>query len=141
MDIPFLISQIFLILRIFFITKVVVLLLGGILVAVQFIAGIDVTLSFATQVQGPASHIMGQMYDVFTSMLPFSLDDVIDELDTAIGSLNAFDPPMTFKGFWITFGLGDAFNRVIQCFLVGLNFVLSVRFFRWALSKFGLKFI
>lgn len=143
MAIPAIIAGAFTVLKIYTIVKILVLCLSAALVAIQFMAGIDFTLSFATQVQGPVANLMKQMYDTLFSMIPYSMDSLVQTIDNAIGNATegVFQPALTFSGLMNTFGFFYAFNKCIMCFLNGLSFILSVRFFRWALSKFGLKFL
>ena len=61
----------------------------------QAIAGFDMTLSFATDIKGPAAAIVDTMYSTLTGFLPFSLSGLFDSLDTALNtsqSSNVFTP-------------------------------------------------
>lgn len=143
MAIPAIIAGAFTVLKIYTIVRIIITVLGAVFVAVQFFAGIDLTLSFASQVQTPTTKLITQLYDTLFSLIPFSLDSLVQGIDTALGNAtqDIFKPTLTFSGLMNTVGFFDAFNKVVMCFLNGLSFILSVRFFRWALSKFGLKFL
>lgn len=126
--------------KIYFFVKIGVLALSAILVVVQVLAGFNLELSIATAVQGPATYVMAQMYDAVTNMLPWSLADAISYMSVAVGTVPYFHPAFTFEGFCNVLGVQEAWNALIMTFLYCLNLILSIRFFRWALSKFGIRF-
>lgn len=116
----------------------VVLLIVGV---VQFIAGFDSAISFATDVKGPAGTIVTEMYSVLTSFLPFSLDSILNSLDSSLSSSgNSFTPQMTVSGLFNTLAFSETFNTVMICLLNALLFVLNVRFLRWSVQRLGLRF-
>lgn len=142
MALPAIIGAFFFVARIYLICKIIILILSAALVALQFITGFDLTMSFATQVRGPTTALLKQMYDGMMSLMPYTLDELFAMLDQELtGTEGIFTPTLTFTGFANMIAFKETFNTVVLCFLNGLSFILSVRFFRWALSKFGLRFL
>lgn len=118
-------------------------LVAAVAFIVQAVAGFDLSLSFLTDVKGPAATIVDTMYSYLTSFMPVSINTIWSTLDTAlnIGSQdNPFQPALTFSGFMASIGFTEVFNSVVMCFLNSLVFVLNVRFLRWSLNRLKLRF-
>lgn len=110
---------------------------------VQVVAGFDITLSFLTDVKGPAASIVDTMYSYLTSFMPISINGIFSSLDNALsigGNDNPFNPALTFSGFMSTIGFTQVFNSVVMCLLNSLVFVLNVRFLRWSINRLKLRF-
>lgn len=110
---------------------------------VQAVAGFDLTLSFLTDVKGPAATILDTMYSYLTSFMPISIDSIFNSLDSALSigsSNNPFTPALTFSGLMSSLAFTQVFNSVVMCFLNSLLFVLNVRFLRWSINSLKLRF-
>lgn len=118
-------------------------LIAAIAFVVQVVAGFDITLSFLTDVKGPAASIVDTMYSYLTSFMPLSINGIFSSLDSALaigGTDNPFSPALTFTGFMSTIGFTQVFNSVVMCLLNSLVFVLNVRFLRWSINRLKLRF-
>ena len=123
--------------------QVIFTLIAAIAFVVEAVAGFDFTISFLTDVKGPAASIVDTMYSYLTSFMPLSLDSIFTTLDTALnigGTENPFTPALTFSGFMATIGFSQVFNSVVMCLLNSLVFVLNVRFLRWSINRLKLRF-
>lgn len=117
--------------------------LALLLFVVQAVAGFDFTLSFLTDVKGPAASIVDTMYSYLVSFMPISIDSIFSTLDSALnigGSDNPFTPALTFSGFMSSIAFTQVFNSVVMCLLNSLAFVLNVRFLRWSINRLRLRF-
>lgn len=109
----------------------------------QAVAGFDMSLSFATDIKGPAASLVDTMYSTLTGFLPFSINGLFDTIDSSLqtsASSGIFTPALTFRGLMNTLAFSETFNTVMMCFLNGLLFVLNVRFLRWSIQRLGLRF-
>lgn len=124
--------------------QIIFTVISAIALIVQVVAGIDTTLSFATDVKGPAATILDTMYSYLTSFLPISIDGIFTTLDNALNMTdsanNPFTPSLTFTGLSSTLAFTATFNSVMMCLLNSLAFVLNVRFFRWSINRLRLRF-
>lgn len=124
--------------------QIIFTVISAIALVVQVVAGVDTTLSFVTDVKGPAATILDTMYSYLVSFLPISIDGIFTTLDTALSigdsSNNPFTPALTFTGLASTLAFTQTFNSVMMCFLNSLAFVLNVRFFRWSINRLRLRF-
>lgn len=124
--------------------QVIFTVISAIALVVQIVAGVDTTLSFITDVKGPAATILDTMYSYLTSFLPISINGIFSTLDNALNmsdpSSNPFSPALTFTGLMSTLAFTSTFNSVMMCFLNSLAFVLNVRFFRWSINRLKLRF-
>lgn len=124
--------------------QIIFTVISAIALIVQVVAGVDTTLSFVTDVKGPAATILDTMYSYLVSFLPISIDGIFTTLDSALSisdsSNNPFTPPLTFTGLASTLAFTQTFNSVMMCFLNSLAFVLNVRFFRWSINRLRLRF-
>lgn len=118
----------------------VVLLVVGVF---QAVAGFDMSLSFATDIKGPAAALVDSMYSTLTGFLPFSINGLLDSIDSTLqtsSTSGVFTPAMTLRGLFNTIAFSETFNTCLMCFLNGLLFVLNVRFLRWSIQRLGLRF-
>ena len=124
--------------------QIIFTVISAIALVVQVVAGVDTTLSFVTDVKGPAATILDTMYSYLVSFLPISIDGIFTTLDSALSigdsSNNPFTPALTFTGLASTLAFTQTFNSVMMCFLNSLGFVLNVRFFRWSINRLRLRF-
>lgn len=124
--------------------QIIFTVISAIALVVQVVAGVDTTLSFVTDVKGPAATILDTMYSYLVSFLPVSIDGIFTTLDSALSigdsSNNPFTPALTFTGLASTLAFTQTFNSVMMCFLNSLAFVLNVRFFRWSINRLRLRF-
>ena len=126
------------------IIQIIFTVISAIALIVQIVAGVDTTLSFVTDVKGPAATILDTMYSYLVSFLPISINGIFTTLDSALSlgdpSNNPFNPALTFTGLASTLAFTQTFNSVMMCFLNSLAFVLNVRFFRWSINRLKLRF-
>lgn len=124
--------------------QIIFTVISAIALIVQVVAGVDTTLSFVTDVKGPAATILDTMYSYLVSFLPISINGIFTTLDSALfigdSSTNPFTPALTFTGLASTLAFTQTFNSVMMCFLNSLAFVLNVRFFRWSINRLRLRF-
>ena len=124
--------------------QIIFTVISAIALIVQVVAGVDTTLSFVTDVKGPAATILDTMYSYLTAFLPISINGIFTTLDSALSigdsSTNPFSPALTFTGLASTLAFTQTFNSVMMCFLNSLAFVLNVRFFRWSINRLRLRF-
>lgn len=144
MPVPAILAGVGLLGTIITIIQVVFTLISAIALVVQAIAGIDTTISFVTDVKGPAATILDTMYSYLSGFLPVSINGIFTTLDSALSlgdsSNNPFSPALTFTGLASTLAFTATFNSVMMCLLNSLAFVLNVRFFRWSLNSLKLRF-
>ena len=123
--------------------QVIFTVISAIALVVEAVAGFDFTLSFLTDVKGPAATIVDTMYSYLTSFMPISINSIFTTLDNALQTSNQnnpFSPALTFSGFMATIGFSQVFNSVVMCLLNSLFFVLNVRFLRWSINRLKLRF-
>lgn len=124
--------------------QIIFTVISAIALIFQVVAGFDTTLSFVTDVKGPAATILDTMYSYLVSFLPISINGIFTTLDNALSigdsSNNPFTPALTFTGLTSTLAFTQTFNSVMMCFLNSLAFVLNVRFFRWSINRLRLRF-
>lgn len=120
--------------------KQIIQVLGWGFAGFQALLGVGTALSAVADIQTPASQFLDAIYGAFTGVLGVSFDDVVQMVDKALPSSSGrggFSPAFTLSGFLQKTGFGSAFNRVVQCFFVSLNFLISVRLLRWASGGLG----
>lgn len=125
------------------VVQLVFTIISVLVLVVQAVAGFDITLSFLTDVKGPAASILDTMYSYLTSFMPISIDSIFTSLDSALSigtSNNPFTPALTFSGLMSSLAFTQVFNSVVMCFLNSLLFVLNVRFLRWSINSLKLRF-
>ena len=144
MPVPFIVGAVGLLGTIVTVIQVLFTVVSAIALILQVVAGVDTTLSFITDVKGPAATILDTMYSYLISFLPISINGIFTTLDSALSitdsSNNPFSPALTFTGLASTLAFTQTFNSVMMCFLNSLAFVLNVRFFRWSINRLKLRF-
>lgn len=144
MPVPVIVGAVGLLGTIVTVIQILFTVVSAIALILQAVAGVDTTLSFITDVKGPAATILDTMYSYLMGFLPISINGIFTTLDSALSitdsSNNPFSPALTFTGLASTLAFTQTFNSVMMCFLNSLAFVLNVRFFRWSINRLKLRF-